>query len=386
MKRKTWIAAICAIGLAAGVLPAQSLKAQAAAAPAKGFIYVNAEGQSFVTLRSLDGFADTHAALSGDGGAIGIARGDVTISATMGSKAESLNGASEKLKAAPFKKGGSAFVPLSALSSAFGWTLSRDQDSGAGRLLAPGGEQLQLPVASGQHPADIKPVVQETKRFKVGGKTHTAQVVTVALLHPGVRLDTVLAGDQIGKVEELGSMAKRAKATVAINGTFFDAYTDGDFKTPYGYIAGGGVLKKNSSGDKRATFVYDRNLLAEIVPGLSFMDRFKAGSVDGALQAGPRLVTNGKVSLNVLGEGFRDPKILTNGGARSALGITRDHRLILLTTGGATIPQLAEIMKQAGAWQAMNLDGGASSGLWVGGKYLTAPGRKLSNALVVRVG
>lgn len=97
-------------------------------------------------------------------------------------------------------------------------------------------------------------------------------------------------------------------------------------------------------------------------------------------------MTNGKVSLDVIGEGFRDPKILKNGGARSALGITRDHRLILLTTGGATIPQLAEIMKQAGAWQAMNLDGGASSGLWAEGKYLTKPGRKLSNALVVRIG
>jgi len=385
MKRKSWIAAIFAIGLAAGALPAQSVKAQTAA-PAKGFIYVNAEGQSFVTVRSLEGFANAHAALAGDGSEVRIVRDEDTLAVTINSKTASLNGEPEALKAAPFKQGGSALVPLSALGSAFGWTLSRDTDAGAGRLLAPGGEQLRLPIAPGQPPADLKPVVQQTKRFKVGGKTHSAQVVTVALLHPGVRLDTVLAGDRIGKVEELASMAKRAKAAVAINGTFFDAYTDGDFKTPYGYIAGGGVLKKNSSGDKRATFVYDRNLLSDIIPGLSFMDRFKAGSVDGALQAGPRLVTDGKISLNVLGEGFRDPKILTNGGARSALGITRDHRLILLTTGGATIPQLAEIMKQAGAWQAMNLDGGASSGLWVGGKYLTAPGRKLSNALVVRVG
>lgn len=78
------------------------------------------------------------------------------------------------------------------------------------------------------------------------------------------------------------------------------------------------------------------------------------------------------------------PKILTGGGSRSALGITRDHKLILLTSGGATIPQLAEIMKQAGAYQAMNLDGGASSGLYYNGKYLTTPGRLISNALVVQ--
>lgn len=93
---------------------------------------------------------------------------------------------------------------------------------------------------------------------------------------------------------------------------------------------------------------------------------------------------NGKVSLNVAAEGFKDPKILTGGGARSALGLTRDHKLILLTTGGATIPQLAEMMKQAGAYQAMNLDGGASSGLYYNGKYLTSPGRQISNAIVAK--
>ncbi|MDG0810791.1 phosphodiester glycosidase family protein [Cohnella rhizosphaerae] len=303
-----------------------------------------------------------------------------------GLAAATLNGASLTLKAAPFNKGGSLYVPLSALTSAFGWTVRWERDPDAAQLVAQDGASLRLPVARGKHPADMKPVEQAAKRFKLGGKSFDAQVVTVSLLHPDVRLDTVLAGDRIGKVEELGSMAKRTKAKVAINGTFFDAYTDSDYKAPYGYIAGSGKLKKNSSGDKRATFLYGADQLAEIVPGLSFMDRFDQGAVEGAVQAGPRLVANGKVALDIVGEGFKDPKILTNGGARSALGITRDHRLILLTTSGATIPQLAEIMKQAGAWQAMNLDGGASSGLWMDGKYLTKPGRLLSNALVVRVG
>lgn len=93
---------------------------------------------------------------------------------------------------------------------------------------------------------------------------------------------------------------------------------------------------------------------------------------------------DGRIALDVKAEGFRDPKILTGGGARSALGLTRDHKLILLTTGGATIPRLASVMQQAGAWQAMNLDGGASSGLCFRGRYLTAPGRLISNAIVVK--
>lgn len=208
-------------------------------------------------------------------------------------------------------------------------------------------------------------------------------MVTISLMDPKVRLKVALAGDMVGKVEELSSLAKRHKAVVAVNGTFFNAYTDDAYKAPYGYIVSGGELKMKASGDKRAIFTYDSNLLASLIPGADFNDAFAAGTMEGALQAGPRLVVNGKVAVDVKAEGFKDPKILTGGGARSALGLTRDHKLILLTSGGATIPQLAEIMKQAGAYQAMNLDGGASSGLYYNGKYLTQPGRKISNALIV---
>ena len=44
---------------------------------------------------------------------------------------------------------------------------------------------------------------------------------------------------------------------------------------------------------------------------------------------------------------------------------------------------MAGVMKALGAYQAMNLDSGASSGLWVRGKYLSTPGRLISNALLM---
>ncbi|MNI52427.1 hypothetical protein D3C73_1072080 [compost metagenome] len=209
-------------------------------------------------------------------------------------------------------------------------------------------------------------------------------MVTISLLHPKIELDVALAGNTVGKVEDLSSIAKRNNAVVAINGTYFDAYTKGDFKTPYGYIVSKGEIKKKNPTENRTIFTYDKNMLSSLILGLDFMEKYDQGTIVGGLQAGPRLLVNGKVSVDVKNEGFRDPKILTGGGARSALGLTQDHKLILLTSGGATIPQLAEIMKQAGAYQAMNLDGGASSGLYYNGKYLTTPGRKISNAIVVK--
>ena len=54
-----------------------------------------------------------------------------------------------------------------------------------------------------------------------------------------------------------------------------------------------------------------------MIPGLDFKSVYDAGHMEGALQAGPRLLTDGKVTLDVKKEGFKDPKILTGGGARA---------------------------------------------------------------------
>jgi exopolysaccharide biosynthesis protein len=101
-----------------------------------------------------------------------------------------------------------------------------------------------------------------------------------------------------------------------------------------------------------------------------------------AVGAGPRLVTDGQVTVSPVEEGFTEPKILELATARSAIGVKRDGTVMLVTVPRATIHQLARLMQEAGAYNAMNLDGGASSGLWLNGKYITKPGRKLSNILV----
>lgn len=345
---------------------------------------------NYVPFRALHGFNGIQVNWDNAAKRIELTQGDTKLSMVLGNRSASLNGESVTLSGAPFSEGGVTYVPLQTVGKAFNLQLQMDTHSSSITLIgehegAP--SEVRYPVISrtAVQAQSTKPIVSGKKVFKVGKKSFSVQMVTISLLHPDVTLDVVLAGNEVGKVEDLKSMAKRNKAAVAINGTFFDAYTDGSYKTPYGYIVRGGEMKKKSSGDKRTIFTYDNNNLAELIPGLDFGKKYDTGMMDGALQAGPRLVTNGKVTLDVKAEGFRDPKILTGGGARSALGITRDHKLILLTSSGATIPQLAEIMKQAGAYQAMNLDGGASSGLYYNGQYLTTPGRKISNALVVKL-
>lgn len=107
-----------------------------------------------------------------------------------------------------------------------------------------------------------------------------------------------------------------------------------------------------------------------------------------ALGVGPKLVTGGEISFSTesaKAEGFTEAKILSSSYGRSALGITAAGELLLVTTGAVTVAELAQLMQSLGAVEAMNMDGGASSGLVYQGKYITEPGRPISNALLIFV-
>jgi exopolysaccharide biosynthesis protein len=90
---------------------------------------------------------------------------------------------------------------------------------------------------------------------------------------------------------------------------------------------------------------------------------------------------------------------------RTAAGVSRDGRTLLLIvvdgrrpgwSVGATLPELARMMLDAGAWGAVNLDGGGSSAMWhrepsaATGRILNRPSdghvRPVANHLGVRVG
>ncbi len=352
----------------------------------KQIAYIDAgSSTTFVPLRFVSGYIGAKVQWSQATGRIEIQHQGKTVTIDVGeSSAETKDGTLIPLPAPSFSESGVTYVPLKLLSAAFGVQLDWQANSSSVLLTLPD-KSITLPaVPRGSLTAGKPAITNQQKTFVVGKKAFTVQMVTVSLLDPRIDLAIALAGDEVGQVEELKGIAARNDAVLAINGTFFDAYTDTAFKKPYGFLVNDGELLYNNS-ERRATFTFDTNYHAEIIGGGDFSERYRTGTMDGALQAGPRLIENGKVALNVEDEGFRDPKILTGGGARSALGITRDHKLILLTTGGATIPQLADIMKQAGAYQAMNLDGGASSGLYYNGKYLTQPGRLISNAIIVKL-
>ncbi|MEA2020377.1 MAG: phosphodiester glycosidase family protein [Patescibacteria group bacterium] len=69
-------------------------------------------------------------------------------------------------------------------------------------------------------------------------------------------------------------------------------------------------------------------------------------------------------------------------GLRGAIGVDGSN-LYLALVNGATVPESAYAMKALGARDALNLDGGASSALYINGKYAVGPGRELPIAIVL---
>jgi exopolysaccharide biosynthesis protein len=93
------------------------------------------------------------------------------------------------------------------------------------------------------------------------------------------------------------------------------------------------------------------------------------------LGAGPILVQNRQIVLDAKAEGFSDAFIRETA-ARSAIGTTVEGTLLITAVhnrvGGAgpTLTEIARLMQQLGCVDALNLDGGSSTSLYLGGQLL----------------
>jgi hypothetical protein len=115
--------------------------------------------------------------------------------------------------------------------------------------------------------------------------------------------------------------------------------------------------------------------------------------VRDALSAGPMLVHDGAIRVTTDAEVFFGSAI-PNVHPRTAAGRTRDGKLLVLVVDGrqpeskgVTLEDLAAIMRDLGAVDALNLDGGGSSALVVNGMLLNRPAgntdeREVMSALV----
>ena len=103
---------------------------------------------------------------------------------------------------------------------------------------------------------------------------------------------------------------------------------------------------------------------------------------------GPRLLTDGRVSVAARPEGFAPLEapgffgsFVASRQPRTLAGVRADGRLLLVTvdgrrpgwSAGVTLPEAARVMRSLGARDALNLDGGGSSAMVVRGELVSRP-------------
>lgn len=107
----------------------------------------------------------------------------------------------------------------------------------------------------------------------------------------------------------------------------------------------------------------------------------KKWKMNTAVGGGPVLIHNRNIKISNNEERKFIGKAIIDKHPRTAVGYTADRKLIILvvqgrspgTAEGATLTQTAQIMKDLGCMEALNLDGGGSSCLLVNGKETITP-------------
>lgn len=335
-------------------------------------------------------------------------------------------------------------------------------------------------------------VWHESKDVTFGTRSVALDLIWVNLNNPKINVSAVSAKDQVGSVDSLANIAKQQddtdkRALAAINGTFFNAYSD---LQPLGTVIDNGQVQHISNSGSVATFSVDNRFAAMPIytaiegsindqwdwpnnwyawninhyygsndaillfdgkytgpkPAHDFtgivvqngivskiekgtfeipdngflilsklpdmLSRFKVGdnvayrftsylnkydqttkqgatldlsNTQSALGAGPTLIKNGMIVLDAKKEGFTEDKILSTRAQRSLMGVSASNHLVMTSVANVTVYELAQIAKALNLVEAINLDGGASSGLYYNNEYIITPGRLVSNAFVVEL-
>jgi len=196
----------------------------------------------------------------------------------------------------------------------------------------------------------------EYRRFTVfSGKSYVRSVLKFVKIDPKVFNMKILTAGQMGRERDffVRDILKQSKAVLLINGGYF-----GEDRKPLGFLVSNG---KTVNRRIATNWIYSG--LLYILKGRPFLiDRReypKGIQVEQALQAGPRLMADGRPI-----QGIRNLRIAH---FRSGIGLTTDEHILVFATDtkyrGISWRDLQQILSldSLHCASAMNLDGGGST-------------------------
>jgi uncharacterized protein YigE (DUF2233 family) len=197
----------------------------------------------------------------------------------------------------------------------------------------------------------------DVARYALSGEQYIlrSEVLLLRFDPKKYRFNNVLARELGEKRSDIQSLANLKSSLAAINTSFFD-----EFENPLGLIfEDGKQLNRMHEGGSLLTGIFQ---LRGDSPSIIHRNRFKPSNVTLAVQAGPRLIEDGKALK------LKSPN---SSSRRSGIAVTKDGKVIIYATllrfPGASLSQIQEMLldKGLGVKDALNFDGGGSSQLFI---------------------
>lgn len=207
------------------------------------------------------------------------------------------------------------------------------------------------------------------KYASISGLYRGCQSVNLIEIDPGLGLKVDVALSN--KMKETSRIASEHHAIAAINGSYFDMKRGNSvcfLKTDRQVVD----TTTRSEFKLRVTGAINvRKGKMKLIPWNKRIEKKYKGKVGIILASGPLMLKGGRVcDWNSCGVNFIQTKH-----PRSAVAVTKDGKILLITVDGrfpgqaegVNIPELAHLIRVLGGKDALNLDGGGSTTLWLSG-------------------
>jgi len=179
-------------------------------------------------------------------------------------------------------------------------------------------------------------------------------------------------------------IAKRNGAVAAINaGGFIDQGWTGTGGAPMGFIIHGGKVVYNqlkSESKKQDTVAFTEEGM--LIVGKHSISQLKKMGVKEGVSFGPPLIVNGKPTIKKGDGGWGIAP-------RTAIGQKKTGEVLMLVIDGrslnslgATLKDVQDILLKYGAVNAVNLDGGSSTTMYLNRRVINSPSDKLGERTV----
>ncbi len=230
------------------------------------------------------------------------------------------------------------------------------------------------PVEKGEEIQQLDFGVKHTDKIDVFNIDGGDFVGKIMFIYDPTRVEVGYSNNIPKSGERTSMIAKRNRADAAINaGGFMDLGWTGTGGAPMGFIIHDGVVVYNEKNEKTKLDTAGFTDNGMLIVGKHSIEQLKKYGIKEAVSFGPPLIVNGKPTITSGDGGYGiNP--------RTAIAQKQDGTVLLLVIDGrrvgsfgASLRDVQEIFLKYGAINAVNLDGGSSTTMYLNSKVINKP-------------